>query len=170
MFAFSGVQRFSNDIEEMLGFQPGLYWKVCWAAICPLFLFVSIYFEMNEESTRITLFGVAVSLPRRCCCDNLLSSSKDLPKTEVLKMNTSEPRRDKTCLRVFPTRPGTNRPAQSQKLARALKFRLKNLEIFYYLSSEQQRRWSDCADAQADLRLCCSHMTLDTFSHVAARI
>ena len=28
----------------------------------------------------------------------------------------------------------------------------------YYPGSEQQRRWSDCADAQADLRLCCSHM------------
>ena len=25
--------------------------------------------------------------------------------------------------------------------------------------------WSDCADAQADLRLCCSHMTFDTFLH-----
>ncbi|XP_060600072.1 sodium-dependent serotonin transporter-like, partial [Ruditapes philippinarum] len=37
---FYGVQRFSNDIEEMLGFQPGLYWKICWAVLCPLFLFV----------------------------------------------------------------------------------------------------------------------------------
>ena len=37
--------------------------------------------------------------------------------------------------------------------------------VLYYLSSEQQRRWSDCTDAQADLRLCCSRMTLDTFSH-----
>ena len=70
-----------------------------------------------------------------------------------------EPRHDKTCLREFPTRPDTNRPAQPQKLVRVLKFRLYDLEILYYLSSEQQRRWSDCADAQADLRLCCSHMT-----------
>ena len=54
--------------------------------------------------------------------------------------------------------PDTNRPAQPQKLARVLKFRLYNLEILYYLSSEQQRRWSGSADAQADLRLCCSHM------------
>lgn len=37
---FYGVQRFSNDIEKMLGFQPGLYWKICWAGICPLFLFI----------------------------------------------------------------------------------------------------------------------------------
>ena len=31
--------------------------------------------------------------------------------------------------------------------------------ILYYLGSEQQRRWSDCADAQADLCSCCSHMS-----------
>ena len=35
-----------------------------------------------------------------------------------------EPRHDKTCLREFPTRPDTNRPAQPQKLARVLRFRL----------------------------------------------
>lgn len=35
---FYGVQRFSKDIEEMLGFQPGIYWKICWVLICPLFL------------------------------------------------------------------------------------------------------------------------------------
>ena len=28
----------------------------------------------------------------------------------------------------------------------------------YYLSSKQQMCWSDCADAQADLYLCCLHM------------
>ena len=28
----------------------------------------------------------------------------------------------------------------------------------YYPGSEQQRRWSDCTDAQADLLLCCSPM------------
>ena len=43
----------------------------------------------------------------------------------------------------FPTRSDTNLSAYPQQLARGLKFRLKNLEILYYLSSEQ-RRWSDC--------------------------
>ena len=37
---------------------------------------------------------------------------------------TYEPRHDKTCLWEFPTRPDTNQPAQPQKLARVLKFRL----------------------------------------------
>ena len=35
-----------------------------------------------------------------------------------------EPRHEKTCLRVFPTRPDTNRSAHIQKLAKVLKFRL----------------------------------------------
>ena len=39
-------------------------------------------------------------------------------------MYVSEPRQDKTCLQEFSTRPDTNRPAQPQKLARVLKFRL----------------------------------------------
>ena len=51
-----------------------------------------------------------------------------------------ELRHEKMCLREFPTRPDTNRPAQPQKLARVLKFQLENLEILYYLSSEQHRR------------------------------
>ena len=59
----------------------------------------------------------------------------------------------------FPTRSDWNWPAQPQKLAWGLKFWLQKLETLHYLGSEQQRRWSDCADAQADLRLCCSHMT-----------
>ncbi|XP_063050442.1 solute carrier family 6 member 4b [Engraulis encrasicolus] len=35
---FYGIQRFSNDIKAMLGYTPGLFWKVCWVAISPAFL------------------------------------------------------------------------------------------------------------------------------------
>ena len=71
----------------------------------------------------------------------------------------TEPRHEKTRLREFPTRSDSNWPAQLQKLAWGLKFLLQKLEKLHYLGSEQQRRRSACADAQADLRLCCSHMT-----------
>ena len=37
--------------------------------------------------------------------------------TEMHPKDAYEPRHDKTCLREFPTRPDTNRPAQPQKLA-----------------------------------------------------
>ena len=39
----------------------------------------------------------------------------------------------------------------------------KQAEVLYYPGSEQQRHWSDCADAQANLRLCCSHMAWTGF-------
>ena len=70
--------------------------------------------------------------------------------------NTYEPHHDKTCLRGF-------RPAKTQTslLSYRDKLVLKNwfLQVWvsYYVSSKQQRCWSDCADAQADLHLCCSH-------------
>ena len=63
----------------------------------------------------------------------------------------------------FPTRWDSNRAARLQKLARVLNFRILQAEVLYYPSREQQRRWSDCADAQADLHLCCSHMILTGF-------
>ncbi|TKR94918.1 hypothetical protein L596_009148 [Steinernema carpocapsae] len=34
---FYGVTRFSEDIRQMLGSYPGLYWRVCWS-ICPFFI------------------------------------------------------------------------------------------------------------------------------------
>ncbi|KAJ8312336.1 LOW QUALITY PROTEIN: hypothetical protein KUTeg_009709 [Tegillarca granosa] len=36
--AIAGVQKFSNDIRSMLGYEPGIFWKVCWVGICPICL------------------------------------------------------------------------------------------------------------------------------------
>nr|CAH0109405.1 unnamed protein product [Daphnia galeata] len=33
-----GTQRFSDDIESMLGFQPGPFWKITWAYVSPIFI------------------------------------------------------------------------------------------------------------------------------------
>ena len=63
----------------------------------------------------------------------------------------------------FATREDTNRPAQPQKLGRCVKFWIWKLEVLYHLGSKQQRCWSDCADAQADLHLCCWHMAKSSF-------
>ncbi|OWF52218.1 sodium-dependent serotonin transporter-like [Mizuhopecten yessoensis] len=35
-----GVNRFCDDIESMLGFRPGIYWRVCWSIISPFFLLI----------------------------------------------------------------------------------------------------------------------------------
>ncbi|XP_034256054.1 sodium-dependent serotonin transporter isoform X2 [Thrips palmi] len=37
---FYGVDRFSRDIEKMLGFRPGIFWRCCWTFISPVFLLV----------------------------------------------------------------------------------------------------------------------------------
>jgi len=36
-----GTQRFSDDIESMLGFQPGPFWKITWAYVSPIFILVN---------------------------------------------------------------------------------------------------------------------------------
>uniref|UniRef100_A0A671LDE5 Transporter n=1 Tax=Sinocyclocheilus anshuiensis TaxID=1608454 RepID=A0A671LDE5_9TELE len=39
---FYGVDRFSEDIERMMGFKPGIYWRVCWKFVSPAFLLVVV--------------------------------------------------------------------------------------------------------------------------------
>ena len=91
----------------------------------------------------------------KCICN----WQSPLPETKHLSSyHVNEPRHEKMCLRESPTRQDTNWPAQLQRPARILKFQIYKLHVSFCLGSEQQRRWSDCADAQADLRLCCSHM------------
>ncbi|XP_039292530.1 sodium-dependent serotonin transporter [Nilaparvata lugens] len=41
-----GVNRFSSDIETMLGHRPGLFWRICWAYISPIFLLVIFVFSL----------------------------------------------------------------------------------------------------------------------------
>ena len=57
----------------------------------------------------------------------------------------------------FATRWDSNRPARLQKIA-SLEFLDIASRGIILSKQRKQRRWSDCADVQADLRLCCSHM------------
>ena len=36
---FYGSSKFSKQIKQMLGFTPGLFWRICWKYITPVFLF-----------------------------------------------------------------------------------------------------------------------------------
>ena len=68
----------------------------------------------------------------------------------------------------FPTRWDSNQPAQLQKLARGLKFRIQKLEVLYYQGSKQQKCWSDrCAGWPAPLLVVYS---INRFSHDMAHI
>ncbi|CAG2225029.1 Sodium-dependent serotonin transporter,Sodium-dependent dopamine transporter,Sodium-and chloride-dependent glycine transporter 2,Sodium-dependent noradrenaline transporter [Mytilus edulis] len=43
-----GVERFSNDIQSMLGFRPGIFWRICWTTISPLFLFTLFIMSLAQ--------------------------------------------------------------------------------------------------------------------------
>lgn len=39
-----GTNRFCDDIRDMVGFYPGIYWRVCWKFVAPIFLlFIIVY-------------------------------------------------------------------------------------------------------------------------------
>ncbi|XP_030760417.1 sodium-dependent dopamine transporter isoform X2 [Sitophilus oryzae] len=41
-----GTQRFCDDIEDMIGFAPGIYWRFCWKFAAPLFLLFIIFYGL----------------------------------------------------------------------------------------------------------------------------
>ncbi|CAB3235025.1 unnamed protein product [Arctia plantaginis] len=45
-----GTERFCEDIRDMIGFRPGLYWRVCWRFAAPAFLlFITVYGLLDYE-------------------------------------------------------------------------------------------------------------------------
>ena len=42
LMPFLGIDRFCQDIKAMTGFTPGIYWRVCWKFVAPIFLMVFI--------------------------------------------------------------------------------------------------------------------------------
>ncbi|KAG4066627.1 hypothetical protein HA402_007263 [Bradysia odoriphaga] len=48
VFWFYGVSNFSKDIEEMIGHKPGIFWRVCWTYISPIFLLIIFVFSLLE--------------------------------------------------------------------------------------------------------------------------
>lgn len=53
-----GLNRFKADIKEMIGFEPGPYWCLCWAAIAPVYLVVrqarTVYGNVKQHSSTYT--------------------------------------------------------------------------------------------------------------------
>ncbi|CAD5206135.1 unnamed protein product [Bursaphelenchus okinawaensis] len=46
---FYGIQQFSEDIKHMLGFYPGLYWRVCWTC-APCFIALIFALSLYDAS------------------------------------------------------------------------------------------------------------------------
>lgn len=55
-YKYIGVDRFCDDIKDMMGHMPGVYWRFCWRFAAPLFLVVSSLFE-NKIITKISVFN-----------------------------------------------------------------------------------------------------------------
>nr|CAH7729469.1 unnamed protein product [Callosobruchus chinensis] len=45
---FYGLDRFTQDVEAMLGTKPGMYWRICWKFISPSFIVVSTYHILHR--------------------------------------------------------------------------------------------------------------------------
>ncbi|XP_021918357.1 sodium-dependent noradrenaline transporter-like isoform X2 [Zootermopsis nevadensis] len=43
---FYGLERFSQDVEDMLGTKPGLYWRICWKFVSPAFIIGVVMFGL----------------------------------------------------------------------------------------------------------------------------
>ena len=66
------------------------------------------------------------------------------------------------CLRTCAKCAHSDLPEHARRLIRAL--------LYQMIVSGQWRPWSDCADAQSDQGLRCSHTPEDTFSHGSAKL
>ncbi|KAJ3637606.1 hypothetical protein MTP99_001051 [Tenebrio molitor] len=43
---FYGLDRFTQDVEAMIGSKPGLYWRICWKFISPTFIIMVVLFGL----------------------------------------------------------------------------------------------------------------------------
>lgn len=102
---FYGTNRFCNDIQFMLGFYPGCFWRICWVAICPCFLlFIIISFLAFPPVVKLfdyhyppwtTVLGYCIGVSSFICVPIYmvyhLLSAKGTFKQRLLKSITPEP-------------------------------------------------------------------------------
>ncbi|KYB26417.1 sodium-dependent noradrenaline transporter isoform X1 [Tribolium castaneum] len=43
---FYGLDRFTQDVEAMIGTRPGLYWRICWKFVSPTFIIMVVLFGL----------------------------------------------------------------------------------------------------------------------------
>lgn len=58
---FYGVDRFSHDVEKMIGHRPGIFWRVCWNYISPVFLLVSHSYGESPSGSSGNSFPLCVT-------------------------------------------------------------------------------------------------------------
>ncbi|CAG9860610.1 unnamed protein product [Phyllotreta striolata] len=45
-----GTDNFARDIEKMIGHKPGLFWRICWKYISPVFILIIFIFSMASHA------------------------------------------------------------------------------------------------------------------------
>ncbi|XP_049581172.1 solute carrier family 6 member 4a [Syngnathus scovelli] len=102
---FYGTTRFCNDIQLMLGFYPGCFWRICWVAICPIFLlFIIISFLAFPPEVKLfdyqyppwtTALGYSIGVSSLICVPAYmvyhLINAKGTFKQRLSKSITPEP-------------------------------------------------------------------------------
>lgn len=102
---FYGTNRFCNDVQIMLGFYPGWFWRICWVAICPIFLlFIIISFLAFPPDVKLfdyhyppwtTVLGYCIGVSSFICVPVYmvyhLLNAKGTFKQRLLKSITPEP-------------------------------------------------------------------------------
>ncbi|XP_033833386.1 solute carrier family 6 member 4a [Periophthalmus magnuspinnatus] len=102
---FYGTTRFCNDVHFMLGFYPGWFWRICWVAICPIFLlFIIISFLAFPPDVKLfdyhypqwtTVLGYCIGVSSFICVPTYmvyhLLNAKGSFKQRLLKSITPVP-------------------------------------------------------------------------------
>ncbi|KAK1157516.1 sodium-dependent serotonin transporter-like isoform X2 [Acipenser oxyrinchus oxyrinchus] len=102
---FYGMPRFCRDVQLMLGFSPGWYWRICWVAICPIFLlFIICSFLVFPPQLKLfhydyppwsTVLGYCIGISSFICVPAymvyLLVVTPGTLKQRLLKSITPEP-------------------------------------------------------------------------------
>ncbi|XP_074644691.1 sodium-dependent noradrenaline transporter-like [Tubulanus polymorphus] len=52
-----GLHNFCNDAKTMLGFVPGIYWRVCWKIISPVFILVIVIYSFSSHTPLVYAKG-----------------------------------------------------------------------------------------------------------------
>lgn len=100
-----GIGQFCSDVQMMLGFAPGLFWRICWVAICPCFLlFIIVSFLAFPPDVKLfdyqyppwtTLLGYCIGVSSFICVPGYmiyhLLVTKGTFKQRLLKSITPEP-------------------------------------------------------------------------------
>ncbi|WAR01239.1 SC6A2-like protein, partial [Mya arenaria] len=61
-----GVERFSDDIESMIGIRPGIYWRVTWKYLAPVFL-LALEYDNYVYPWQANFIGWCIALSSILC-------------------------------------------------------------------------------------------------------